>query len=541
MNWQVGQVANLPLLVILLLLAGGLRIHGLTWGGGYLLDGDEFRVVYNGLSVYYTGQQSATLDSDMTTYPPYRAWEVALSRAILTVAEGQAPALVGQLLLGRWLTVGYGLVSTALVYRIGRHLIPQWPMAGMLAALLLAVWPGPMLREGRLILADAPALCFSLACLYAGLSVRTSSNPSRKANRLIVAWGLGLLAALAKYNTAPILFLPLLLTLQALWQAPRQTASSVLLPSALLALPLLTAWVSMSQLANLPYDYLQPNENAQHVEQQMTHGQVLDQNSQDQYASHQAGFGGRVQMNFELLGRYLPWPLLALSLLGTLWRPSREVAIITALGLLTFLGISLFRALGERQLLLVMVIVMLLAVRVYGLFALTLWDTPIRFALLALPVLGLLYWGQAAWKDGQTLRQTDSRVALVEWLSHYASDGSRLATEGYLYELNRLNGFRSPKTLFQTQVVSLYRPSTAWWACLRPAYAIAQDDFARREGYYSRQSIPAALTFLREFAPPHYSGPRLSLFAAQSGPPTCERAIYNAAWEARLSAAPITP
>jgi hypothetical protein len=70
---------NLVWITVILLICAALRFHGLVWTLPYLNDGDEWRVVNNGLSVYFTGHQS--YETEMHNYPPLRSWEVASIRA----------------------------------------------------------------------------------------------------------------------------------------------------------------------------------------------------------------------------------------------------------------------------------------------------------------------------------------------------------------------------------------------------------------------------------------------------------------------------
>jgi 4-amino-4-deoxy-L-arabinose transferase-like glycosyltransferase len=159
-KWQVHHTLMLSVILIALFI----RFHGLVWTLPYHFNGDETRIISNGITVYQEGVQSYSADvASMTNYPPLRGWEIAGTRAILmTVFGGVSNG--EQVLWGRMFSLFYALMTLALLYQLGKT-VSRNPYVGIVAALLLAVW-AQTIDIGQRTLSDGAGMMFFTVCAW---------------------------------------------------------------------------------------------------------------------------------------------------------------------------------------------------------------------------------------------------------------------------------------------------------------------------------------------------------------------------------------
>jgi hypothetical protein len=292
---------------------------------------------------------------------------------------------------------------------------------------------------------------------------------------------LAVLTCLAKYNYAAVLLLPTLLGLRALWQAPRRTLREValpcLLPLALLAFLTLRT-VNFAGGAGFRYEYLNPDAQLAHLDALAESGR-LNPIEQVAYLQTPRSLSARLAQNFRYLRTDFSSPAAVLLALGAVffildqgWRAKGARGlwlVLVVVGGLSFFVVGALISTGGRQLF------PALAVLIFawaGLLGRTRW-------LSALGLLCLLWLGgqsaqQWAWRD-----QPISWTASIDWLIAHAPDGAFIASETYLYELGRLNGYPSDK-VFNVQMVkdATDHPQADFWLVERPLPILQQADLA---------------------------------------------------------------
>jgi hypothetical protein len=498
------------LLLAILALGLFLRFQGLVWTLPYYFWGDETRVVGNGISLHQSGtqnyQESLTL---MANYPPYRAWEVAITRAFLFGVMGQEQAHNGVLVLyGRMFSLAYGLFSILFLYHLGRRVSGE-AYVGLIAALLFTVWDQTVFF-GQRVLADGAGLMFF--CLAAYLSLL--SYQERNYRYWVGAVVAGLLAAMGKYNYITVLMLPGLAALAFLWQQPGRLLAYALIPAALLSLPLIYLARQTISTDDIYYQFL--NETAQ-IEGDLRSLQLRGYTPDSpewryQYERYPLTPGLRAATNYQVLLLFLPPYLLALVLLApfSLYFPHRtDKAGLLALALCSLATIgafSFFRVVEGRQLFgAIMIFFLLAALAIVQLGKLSPFAGGALVVLLAGPMLA------DTWRANLPLTKPDSRVATVNWLLEYARNGTGVAIENEPYEFWVTNGYHADKRFNAVQTYRLFDQEPPAWENQGFYYLVADQSYEWRGGYYAGHEKQALwdqyVEVVARFEGEAYSGP----------------------------------
>jgi hypothetical protein len=236
------------------------------------------------------------------------------------------------------------------------------------------------------------------------------------------------------------------------------------------------------------YRYLNPGEQQRHLETRLAVGEELSAPEQANYADLSASFAGRIWRKLELLEDFLPLPFLLLALLGWLLNIQRvEFLGLMLVALLTLGLLSLFPANGGRQLLGGMVILLLfMGAAVSG-----------QRLLVAGMLIVLIGQGVMVWRAVPTA--PDSRAATVDWLIQNAPDGSLIAADSYIFELDPLNGFNSSKQFSQA---------------IGPEWRSIGADFV----VWSDELQESGLQLAADFEDSDYSGPSRFIYRVHESP-----------------------
>ncbi len=173
-----------------MLLALGLRLWGLRYGLPYLRHPDEPRYIASAILLFKTGSLDPNTLPDLSisafvyvinalAYLPYylagkvlgpfqvRADLPEPQMLALGIGRIAMPSLV---LMGRSVTLLFGVATVWLVYLLGRRLTPDSPTVGWLAALLVTVSPTLVLHS-RTVTPDAFLVFWSVLALWAAVEI----------------------------------------------------------------------------------------------------------------------------------------------------------------------------------------------------------------------------------------------------------------------------------------------------------------------------------------------------------------------------------
>lgn len=199
----------------ILLLAVGARAWGLPFGLPYLYHPDEPTYVLTAQRMFKSGDfnphafffPSLFFDINAIAYVPFYLFGSATGTidnlddiaAPVTLASGVGISpRPSTFLLGRFVSLLFGVGAVALVYLIGRRLTGSW-VVGMLGALLLAISPGAV-QHSRYITPDMTQLFFVLLAFWGATLV---FQRGARWDYVLAGVGVGL-AASGKYNGALI-------------------------------------------------------------------------------------------------------------------------------------------------------------------------------------------------------------------------------------------------------------------------------------------------------------------------------------------------
>ena len=228
------------LLGVIVVAAAGLRLVGL-WNGlpRYLLGRDE--TDYYRWTIYL--QQHGTLaGSDGEGYPPALLALLLGEQKSVNLVRGNAAQVGDYFLVARLVNVAFACLGVFVGGLIAQQLTGSG-LAGVLAAGYLALQP-EFVEESRLATAQPPWVALALLSLWLLLIAR---YPTRY-QLFVAAWVVGALSILFKYQTAPLLVLPLLLVA---WYGQRDLRRA--LPAFIvisLGSGLLLAWLYFGYQAN---------------------------------------------------------------------------------------------------------------------------------------------------------------------------------------------------------------------------------------------------------------------------------------------------
>jgi hypothetical protein len=470
------------LLVVLLGLV--IRFHGLVWTLPYHFNGDETRIVSNGITVQQEGVQAYTSDvASMTNYPPLRSWEIALTRGVLLLVMDDVPNGV-QVLYGRMVSLFYALLTIILIYQLGKT-VARNPYVGIIAALLFSVWP-QTIEIGQRVLSDGSGMMFFTLCAW--LSVVAYQKGSYRF--LVLAILAGILAGLGKYNFFPVLLMPGLVGLAWLARRPWQLLIYGTVPSLILALPILYITSQTVSSDDLYYNYL--NDKAQ-LENELRYWQLRGRTPDDPewqavYNRYPLTTAMRLARNYDILLGFLPPYTLAMTLLGIagayvmrrdgLDQGGLVMLGVTSLGLL--FAFSLFRLVEGRHLYGSMVIALVF----WGLGVVFLGRYSKLATFLILAVL-TVPMGIEAWRQNDEFTKPDTRVATVNWFIKNARDGTGIAIENEPYEFWAQNGYPSDKQFNVVRTYRLWDKEPQVWENEGFYYLVADRSYQWRGGYYA--------------------------------------------------------
>ncbi len=188
---------------VIVVAAGVIRLIGL-WNGlpRYLLGRDE--TDYYRWTQYF--QQHGTLaGSDGEGYPPALLALLIGEQKIVNLFRGEAAQVGDHYLAARLINVMFACGGVLLGGLIGQRLSGSW-LGGFVAAGYLAIQP-EFVEESRLATAQPPWIVFSLLSLWLLLIAREPLNY----RLLMAAFITGAISMLFKYQTAPLLVMPLLI------------------------------------------------------------------------------------------------------------------------------------------------------------------------------------------------------------------------------------------------------------------------------------------------------------------------------------------
>lgn len=209
-HWNRKEIA---LVIFIVAVAAGLRLWSNGYDLPYLYHPDEPAIIRVAINMFHTGDQNThffgypslmfyvheagyalyygfgRLTGTMTT----RMDVADLSSIAMGASFATDPMVI---MIGRFITLLFGVATVVMVYLIGRRLSGRW-VGGTLAAMLLAVYP-PHIYHSRLITFDAPATFFAVWAAYGALLIL---QEGRTRHYAVAAIAVGLAAA-SKYNVA---------------------------------------------------------------------------------------------------------------------------------------------------------------------------------------------------------------------------------------------------------------------------------------------------------------------------------------------------
>jgi dolichyl-phosphate-mannose--protein O-mannosyl transferase len=317
-------------------------------------------------------------------------------------------------LLGRFLSIGFGIGSVLLAYLIGRRVTSRaW--AGLLAALLVALSPSTVWHS-RWITPDTMAVFFTLASVYASLLVY---QEGKTRHYIIAAVCIGL-AASSKYN-AVLAMLPLLVA-----HILRHGRQSLKIRDLYVAVFL----SALTFLHTTPFALLDSHA--------FYEGLVFDS---QHYATGHAGMEG------DTVRWYLShlWntsgPILLLALVGMVWgiaSRSKETAILSAFPIVYLPLISRFVVRNDRTLLPALVFLYILAVLAVAQLSDRLMRSSSRAfryasitALTALMLMTVVLMSTLTVQASLRLDTVNSRETARIWIAENLPPGAKVAVEAY--------------------------------------------------------------------------------------------------------------
>lgn len=419
------------LLAIVILTALGLRLWGIDSDLPYIYHPDEPVPIGISQHMLKTGDlnprffhwPSLSIYLNLLVYVPYyllgRLLGVfhhptdILAPVELTMGVTYAP-MPTAVLLGRLLTVTFGVASVVLVFLIGDRLTNR-PWIGLLAALLVAI-SSTNVRHSRWITPDMFATFFALFAVFASVLVL---QQGKTRHYLLAGAGIGL-AASSKYNVA-------LVIVSLLGAHFLRTGRSGLKERNLyLALGL----AALAFLATTPFAVLDSPTFFAYLLDDIRH-----------YSTGHTGMeGGALRWYLENLWRTMgPLSLMAMlaMLYGVVTR-SRELVLLSAFPLAYFLFIIRLEVRNDRTLLPLTPFLLLLAAAVLVLLigrAAKLksrrWTSVTILALSSVLAIGL---GVSAWRTvshSAQLGTVNSRETARIWIEDNLPPGARIAVESY--------------------------------------------------------------------------------------------------------------
>ena len=404
-----------------------LRIENLTWGLPYLLDGDEWRVINSGLSIHYIANPDQYPAYFLQGYPPFRLWEVALTRAVFMpeYPVTGAKAVSTQIILGRYFTIGYFLITLAAIYRIMRMLKIRWQVAasGILAITLLE----PLNRISRLTLADSPALMFAMLSLW--MSLKSWQTP--KPIYLLSAYCLAVFAFITKYNYV-FFAIPVSIVTLILYTKGRLTRQYIwIIPSLFIMMAILLGVFIHTMGAD---ELLCPI-----LRDQTEHCWSNPDDIQTEVPIYDFPDTPleRLNTNLGYLNTQFSIILVFLAVFYGVMSSQTPLRIIALTGLIGFISISWLQATTSRQIIWIMVLIIVILSHLLNK----------RWKLLPLVLISIIFFrGLPYFETIRLLDQPDSRAAVANWLAQNGTDGMRIASEVPLYEVNQLSGFPGEQT-----------------------------------------------------------------------------------------------
>lgn len=440
-----GRAVSLPLrlwrrtgwwgvvVLLVLALALALRLNGLSWGLPYnFINPDEGTIVPKAFHIAQ-GHPNPQFFYYPTLYFYLLAALYWLATPVLwLLGHGNLLAsssfIVDQgpyFLLGRLLSVGFGVAGVYLLYLLGREVAGR--AAGLLAAVFLAVEPLHV-KYSHVAVTDVTATTFALLALY--LLLRAAKGGGR---RWLVAGAVAAgLATSTKYNLG-MLVLPAVIAAcyASSDEARRRVAAGAravtLWPRLIVTrvfVPMLVAFVAASPFVVL---------DARHFAHDFLRQGAIMRTGWLGFENTGNGFWYNIQVN---LAGALGIVLLALSLAGlalALWRRTRFDLLVAPYIIIYFAYVSTWKELADRYLLPVVPLLLLLAARLcvelFRARPVARWALATSLAALIAAALVLPLGDSIAFN--RQLSGPDVRVRAKTWVERNIKAGSVIASDSY--------------------------------------------------------------------------------------------------------------
>jgi 4-amino-4-deoxy-L-arabinose transferase-like glycosyltransferase len=419
------------LLAAVILIAFLLRVWGINFDLPYIYHPDEPVPIAISQRMLKTGDlnprffhwPSLPIYLNLLAYVPYylvgrllgvfHSPNDILAPIELTMGVTYAP-MPTVVLLGRLITVSFGLASVLLIYLIGERLSHR-PVIGLLAALLVAVSPTNVWHS-HWITPDTFATFFALTAVYASILILQEGKTWQY---LVAGAGVGL-AASSKYN-AVLVIISLLLA-----HFFRTGRVGLRERNLYLALGL----AGLAFLATTPFAVLDFP----------TFFTDLQFDSQHYATGHAGMEGDTLRWYLEYLWHTMgPLSLMAaVAILYGVFSRSKELVLLSAFPVVYFLFVSRFEVRNDRTLLPLTPFLLLLAAALLVFLverAAELksrrWASVSILALFAVLAVGLGISGLGIANLGAELHTVDSRETARSWIEANLPPGSRIALESY--------------------------------------------------------------------------------------------------------------
>jgi 4-amino-4-deoxy-L-arabinose transferase-like glycosyltransferase len=447
---------ELILIAIIILAALSVRIWGVHHYLPFIYHPDEPRYVAIIQTIFKTGDlnphffnyPSLFLYINSLAYIPYylvgEMAGVFTSRSdimfpvSLAMGVAQSP-MPSTILLGRCITVIFGVGAVALTYAIGKRLSGS-ALVGLLASLMLAFSPTNV-AHSRFITPDTFVVFFAAASFLAAVLVYQQG----KTRHYIMAGICVGLTASSKYNGA-LIFLPLLFA-----HFLRHGKTGFKERNLYLAL----AMCALGFLAATPYALIDASKFLADLSYESQH-----------YSSGHAGEEGDAltwYLGYMWQTAGIVYVLAALEILRGFLSRSREIILLSIFPAVYFAFISSFEVRNDRTLLPLTPFLFLLAASFLAHWmsrTAAIRSNKLRqfsvLAIIGLAIAGLSMPASKTIKDTIRLTRADSRETARIWINSNLPAGSRLAIESY-------SPFVDPSRFYVQRIYRMINHEPDWY------------------------------------------------------------------------------
>jgi len=407
------------ILVGILILAFVLRVSGVTFGLPYLYHPDEVNKIGAAQQIFKTGnlnphyfkKPAFIIYLNAAAYVPYyligktagifetRQDLPAPQRLAIGTEKISMPSIV---LLGRMLTVLFGIAAVFLVFLIGKMIISE--SGGLLAALIMAVSPTSV-KLSRFITPDTFVVFFILLTIYASLQIFEKGQ-----TKYYVLAGIASgLAVASKYNGLLIIIVPILAHF-----LRNKKALADYRVYLIIAITILTFFIIN------PYAVIENEKFTNTVISETKH-----------YSKGHPGMeGNSIPWYFQYTFKYETLAFLGIFGLFYGFRQKKSI-ILMIFPIVYFIIISSVTVRNDRTLFPILPILFLYASAVTILFYKKSARKTTRFIVLGLIVLFLSFSLYHAIHEAVKITRIDSRKTAPVWIEQNLPPGSKMAIEAY--------------------------------------------------------------------------------------------------------------